>query len=192
MNRLSDEQLVKRYLKNKDEKALEDLIKRYLPLIYGFVRRYTGDEDNASDITQEVFVKAWRNLKRFDRSKSFRTWIFTIAKRTVIDWLRKKRVVPFSAFETEEGNAFLESLADKSPSLIEQLSIKENSKALAFALAQMPPHYNSVIRLRLDDNLSFREIAGRVKEPVNTVKSRYHRGAALLKDIILKKSSKTG
>lgn len=192
MKHFSDELLVKRYLKEKNERALEFLIKRYLPLIYGFVRRYTGNEDNASDITQEVFVKVWRNLERFDQSKSFRTWIFTIAKRTAIDWLRKKRAVPFSAFETEGGNAFLDSLVDDSPSLIEQLFIKENSKALAFALAQLPPHYNPIIRLRLDDNLSFREIAGRVKEPVNTVKSRYRRGAALLKDIILKKSSKTG
>ncbi len=192
MKHFSDEQLVKKYLEERNERALEFLIKRYLPLIYGFVRRYTGNEDNASDITQEVFVKVWRNLERFDQSKSFRTWIFTIAKHTAIDWLRKKRVVPFSAFETEGGNAFLDSLVDDSPSLIEQLFIKENSKALAFALAQLPQHYNSIIRLRLDDNLSFREIAGRVKEPVNTVKSRYRRGAALLKDIILKKSSKTG
>jgi RNA polymerase sigma-70 factor (ECF subfamily) len=192
MKHFSDEQLVKKYLEERNERALEFLIKRYLPLIYGFVRRYTGNEDNASDITQEVFVKVWRNLERFDQSKSFRTWIFTIAKRTAIDWLRKKRAVPFSAFETEGGNAFLDSLVDDSPSLIEQLSLKENSKALAFALAQLPQHYNSIIRLRLDDNLSFREIAGRVKEPVNTVKSRYRRGAALLKDIILKKSSKTG
>lgn len=191
MNHLSDEQLVGKYLGEKDERVLEFLIKRYLPLIYGFVRRYTGNEDDASDITQEVFVKVWRNLKLFDQSRSFRTWIFTIAKRTAIDWLKKKRTVPFSAFQNGETNIFLESLADKSPSLIEQISVKENSKALAFALTQLPSHYNSVIKLRLNDDLSFREIARQLKEPLNTVKSRYFRGASLLRDIILEKSSKS-
>ena len=58
----TDEQLVARYLK-KDEKALEELVKGYIPLIFSFVKRYTGNQDSASDITQEVFVKVWKNIK---------------------------------------------------------------------------------------------------------------------------------
>ncbi len=87
MNTFTDEQLAAKYLKKHEEQALEDLIKRYLPIIYGYVRNYTGSEDNASDITQEVFVKVWKNIRKFNQSKSFKTWIFTIAKRTAIDWL---------------------------------------------------------------------------------------------------------
>jgi RNA polymerase sigma-70 factor (ECF subfamily) len=182
---IADEQLVRRYLRNKDEGALEELVKRYLPLIFGFVKNYTGNRDNASDITQEVFVKVWRNLKKFDRSKSFRTWIFTIAKRTAIDWLRKKNALPFSAMRNEEKvESFIDSLADESPSIIEQLTLKETSKKLSFALARLPDAYNSVVNLRINSGLNFREIAERLNEPLNTVKSRYRRGLVLLKKII--------
>ncbi len=207
MNRSSDEQLVWQYIKRKDEHALEDLIKRYLPLIYAFARNYTGDRDNAADITQEVFVKVWQNLKRFDprkasprgeQSKSpapyrtegsgsgFRTWIFTIAKRTAIDWLKKKNALPFSAIHDEAGNDnFANSLADGSPSITEQLMLQETSNKLTFALARLPGAYNIVVNLRINDDLNFREIAERLKKPLNTVKSQYRRGISLLKKILL-------
>ena len=155
MNRPNDEQLVWRYLKSNDEHALEDLIKRYLPLIYAFTRNYTGNQDNASDITQEVFVKVWRNLKKpalspskgFDPKKgSFKTWIFTIAKRTAIDWLKKKNALPFSVIQDEaRDDNFANSLADESPSITERLVLQETSKKLAFALARLPGDYNAVV-----------------------------------------------
>lgn len=102
---ITDQQLISQYLKNKDNAALENLIKRYLPLIFGFVKRYTGNADNTSDIMQEVFVKVWKNLKNFDQSKSFKTWIFTIAKRTSIDWLKKKNALHFAAYQRRNLNA---------------------------------------------------------------------------------------
>lgn len=186
MNHPSDEQLVWLYIKRKDEHALEDLIKQYLPLIYAFVRNYTGNRDNAADITQEVFVKVWQNLKRFDRSKSFRAWIFTIAKHTAIDWLKKRNALPFSAIRDEgRDKDFINSLADKTPSIAEQLMLQETSKKLAFALARLPGTYNTVVNLRINDDLNFREIAERLNKPLNTVKSQYRRGISLLKKILL-------
>ena len=104
MDSFTDEQLTAKYLK-KDEKALEELVKRYLPLIFGFVKKYTGNQDNASDITQEVFVKVWKNIKSFDQTKSFRTWIFTIAKRTAFDHLKKRKTVSFSIKSWKNGSA---------------------------------------------------------------------------------------
>jgi len=176
----SDQQLVAKYLK-KDEEALEELVKRYVPLIFSFVKRYTGNQDNASDITQEVFVKAWKNIKNFDQTKSFRIWIFTIAKRTAIDELRKQRAIPFSVLQ-EDG--FEDLIADESPSILDQIFSQQQSKELALALAKLPVNYKSVIKLRADDDLSFREIADKLKEPLNTIKSRYRRGLALLKELL--------
>jgi RNA polymerase sigma-70 factor, ECF subfamily len=181
MNSLADEQLVNQYLVNKDEQFLEELVKRYLPLIFGFVKRYTGNEDNASDITQEVFVKVWKNIKSFDQIKSFKTWIFTIAKRTAIDELRKQKAIPFSVLQ-EEG--FENSIADESPSILDQIFSQQQLKELVLALAKLPVNYNSVINLRADDDLSFREIAVKLEEPLNTIKSRYRRGLALLKELL--------
>ncbi|OGN35530.1 MAG: hypothetical protein A2405_02510 [Candidatus Yanofskybacteria bacterium RIFOXYC1_FULL_44_16] len=180
MNSLTDEQLVQKYL-GKDDKALEGLIKRYLPIIFGFVKRYTGNQDTASDVAQEVFVKVWKNLKNFDQSKSFRTWIFTIAKRTAIDELRKKNALPFSVLKE---NGFPESIVDESPSIPDQIFAQEQSRKLSAALARLPVGYNSVINLYSNNGLNFREIAILLNEPLNTVKSRYRRGLALLRKLL--------
>lgn len=182
MEKLTDEQLVAIYLNKKDEQALTELVRRYLPLIYGYIRNYTGNVDNASDIAQETFVKVWKNLKAFDQSKSFRTWIFTIAKRTAIDELRKKNALPFSLL-SEEGD-FSESIIDESVSIFDQIFFKQQAAELAIAIAKLPTNYQSVIQLHNHDGLNFREIASRLKQPLNTVKSRYRRGLILLKNLL--------
>lgn len=182
MGIFTDEQLVGQYLKNKDDLALEELIRWYLPLIFGFVKRYTGNQDNASDITQETFVKVWKNIKSFDQSKNFRTWIFTIAKRTAIDELKKKKALPLSVIDKE--GSILESLADESPSILARLSLEDDSQELVFAMAKLPPNYSSVIRLYHYQELNFREISETLKKPLNTVKSRYRRGISLLRQLL--------
>lgn len=90
----SDEQLVVSYLKG-DEKALEILIKRYLKLIYSFAFRFVSNSQEAEDIAQEVFIKMWRNLKKFDKNKKFKSWIFSIAKNTCLDTMKKKKIIRF-------------------------------------------------------------------------------------------------
>ncbi len=183
MNFHTDEQLVGLYLKDQDGLVFEELVKRYLPLLFSFTKRYTGNDNNASDITQETFVKVWKNIKSFDQSKSFKTWIFTIAKRTAIDWLRKKNELPFSSLEKEQNN-FVDSLADESMSFFEKLLLQEKSKELVFAVSELPKEYSTVIGFHLNNDLSFSEIALKLKEPLNTVKSRYRRGLILLKKIL--------
>ena len=112
MKSIADEQLVRDYL-NGNERAFEELIRRYLPLIYGFSRRYSGDADNACDIAQEIFVKVWKNIKKFDTSKNFRVWIFKVAKNTALDWLKKKNAIPFSLLkECHEDENFEANIVD--------------------------------------------------------------------------------
>ncbi len=107
MKTYTDEQLVTNYLKG-DEESLEILIKRYLRPIYSFTFRFVGDSEIVEDITQEVFVKVWRNLKKFDKNKKFKTWIFTIAKNACLDWQKKKKTLPLY---------FAETIRDPSPIL---------------------------------------------------------------------------
>ncbi|MCX6789783.1 MAG: sigma-70 family RNA polymerase sigma factor, partial [Candidatus Gribaldobacteria bacterium] len=114
MQKLSDNEIVKRHLKG-DEEALEFLVRRYLKPIYSFVCRNVGDADVAEDITQETFVKMWKNLKKFDQQKNFKSWLFTIAKNSSIDFLRKKKVTPLSFAEeliAEKGD-MVENIAQK-------------------------------------------------------------------------------
>lgn len=173
MKNLTDEQLVKNYLKG-DEKALEDIVRQYLPLIYNFSRRYSGDPDNASDISQEVFVKVWKNLKKFDASKNFKAWLFSIAKNTALDWFKKKRDLSLSDFA--------DSIIDaKQLPITDEIYKKSLLNNVQLAIEKLPQKYGSIINLYHTKGLNFREIADFLKEPINTVKSRYRRGLISLK-----------
>jgi len=197
-NRL-DQQLVADYLAG-DERALEILFKLYLKPIYSFIYRYAGNSSNAEDITQEVFVKVWRNLKKFDQNKSFKTWIFTIAKNTAIDFLKKsrfafgeKKIIPFSELSAKGGfafgeenkkNNFIENLIDSSPLPLEILERKELAQTLGYAIDKLLPKYRVVFSLRYNNGLTFREISETLKEPLNTVKSKYRRAFIMLKNFL--------
>ncbi len=180
MNR-TDEQLAVLYAKSKEERILEELIRRYLPMVFGFVKRYTGNNDAASDITQEVFVKVWKNIDSFDNSKKFKTWIFTIAKRTAIDELRKKKAVPFSVLQEDGFDNFEELIPDNALPIGESLFLKQITLEFAKNLSKLPENYRSVIDLYINQGLNLREIATHLKSPLNTVKSRYRRGILIIK-----------
>ncbi|MDP2668538.1 MAG: sigma-70 family RNA polymerase sigma factor [bacterium] len=184
MQNRSDIQLVLDYLAG-DEQSLELLIKQYLKPIYSFVSRYVGNGQEAEDITQEVFVRVWRNLKKFDQEKSFKTWIFSIAKNASLDFLKKKKAIPFSEFDTEEGgNRITDTLADPSPLPLELLEKAGMAKILNMAMEKLSPQYRMVLFLRYNDHFNFREIAESMGEPLHTVKSRHRRALIKLKELL--------
>ena len=183
MNR-SGEQLILDYIKG-DEASLEWLVNRYLKPIYSFTHRYVGNAQDAEDVTQEGFVKAWKHLERFDQSKSFKTWIFSIAKNTAIDFFKKKKAIPFSEFENEEGEKMIiETLADPFPLPHELLERAGMAQMLTAAMDKLFPKYRMVLFLRYNDHFNFREIAESLGEPINTVKSRHRRALILLRELL--------
>ncbi|MEK7541855.1 MAG: sigma-70 family RNA polymerase sigma factor [Patescibacteria group bacterium] len=180
----SDERLITDYLAG-DEKSLEILFGRYLKPIYSFAYRYVGGGQEAEDVTQEAFVKVWRHIKRFDRSKSFKTWIFSIAKNTAIDFLKKKKLIPFSEFENEDGeNTITETLADPSPLPQELLERASVAQVLHSAMEKLSPRYRMVLFLRYNDHFNFREIAESLGEPENTIRSGHRRAMVMLKKLL--------
>lgn len=194
----SDEQLVASYLKG-NEKSLEVLIWRYLKLIYSFAFRFVNSAQEAEDITQEVFIKMWRNLKKFDprrsrfatlrgrQNRSFKTWIFAIAKNTCLDAMKKKKTIPFSKFEDEEGkNIFIDNLADGNllpNELFEKVGIM---RELNLAMAKLPSKYRLVEHLHYIEELTFKEISQILNKPLNTLKSQHRRALIRLKKILQK------
>ena len=175
---LLDRNLIQQYLKG-DGRSLDFLIERYLKLIYSFVYKNVGSAPDAEDITQEVFVRVWKNIRKFDQNKNFRPWIFQIAKNASIDFLRKKKSIPFSRFENEKGQNFLvENIVATPLNLIERLSDK---KTIAVAMHSLNDREQEIINLRHSDGLSFKEIAEISGESINTAKSRYRRGLMNLK-----------
>jgi len=182
MEKHSDQQLISAYLKG-DEKSLEVLIKRYLKQIYGFTYKYVRDAQNAEDITQEVFVKVWKNIRKFNKQKDFKPWIYAIAKNTSLDFLKKKKPLLFSEMENGK-NAFVENIRDKSllpDKIAEQLDI---NKILISEMNKLSAKYRLVLSLYYNDCFNFREIAKILGESLNTVKSRHRRGLILLRELI--------
>jgi len=180
---LSDEELARQT--NVDEKALNILIKRYADNIYAFIFHYLGNSSDAEDAVQDVFVKVWKNLRKFDSSKKFKTWLFTIAKNTAVDFLRKKKMAVFADFVDEDGNNFIaENITDQS--LSADLIFDRNLTAadLKLALRKLDREDRAIISLYFNDGFNFREIAEILNKPLNTVKSRLRRSLLRLRAIL--------
>ncbi len=173
----SDNELVAAYKKG-DQKAIEALVARHLSSVYNFTRRFVGEE-LADDVTQETFVRVWKHIKRYDENRNFKVWLFTIAKRLAIDWTRKKKHVPFSAFEKEDGETF--EVEDLSPLPQELFRRKEIVEALEALVDELPDDRKVIVTLHDAERLSFEEIAEMVDKPMNTVKSQYRRAIISLR-----------
>lgn len=180
-----DSQLVIDY-RAGDHDALEILIQRYLKPVYHFMYRMVGTIHDAEDMTQETFVKAWKNLKRFDTRKNFKTWLFRIAKNTALDFLKRKKAIPFSAFENAEGeNVLANTIADPEPLPSVVFDRTDLALVLVSVLAKLPPMYRAVLTLRYNEQLNFREIAEVLDEPLHTIKSRHRRACMMLKELLI-------
>ncbi|HEV8666467.1 MAG TPA: RNA polymerase sigma factor [Candidatus Paceibacterota bacterium] len=181
----TDEELIALYLAG-NEAAFGELTARHLRQIYSYALRLVGDAAAAEDISQETFLKAWKSLKKYDeKSSKFKTWLLRIARNTAIDYLRKKKHVPLSYFESDTGgNVLAETIADPeelAPQMLERL---DDARELHETLANLSPKHREILLLYYTNDATFEEIAEALNEPTNTVKSRHRRALAALKALI--------
>ncbi|MFA7654005.1 MAG: RNA polymerase sigma factor [Candidatus Magasanikbacteria bacterium] len=192
MKNNADEQLVEAYLAGNDG-ALVELIGRYTKAIYSFCVRFVGQGSEAEDITQEVFIKVWKNLRKFDKTKKFKTWMYQIARYTAIDHLRSvKKTVDIDKFTEDESESEWERLVDSSPSPFDQLDIKEQADKIKQAINLLPEIYRTVLDLHLREEMTLAEISEVMKEKNDTVKSRYRRGLAMLRRLLANSVDSSG
>jgi len=184
MDNLTDEQLVAEYLRG-ERQALDLLIKRYLAVIYNYALGFVKDRDAAEDLTQETFVKVWKKIKKYNNQYKFKNWLYAVAKNTALDYLRKNKAVNFSALDGEDGWLFEESIKDNSPAPDAGLAALA-AAAVKAAVDKLPEKYRHAVSLRYRDGYKFREIAARLKESIETVKSRNRRALIYLKKLINK------
>lgn len=172
-----DKILVEKYISG-DETALKTLIDRYFPSIYNYISRLVSTEE-IDDLVQDTFVRIWRNIKKVDFNKaSFKTWIFTIARNRVIDYLRKKKTISFSAMNKKD-ESFSESIIDESSSIEDEILKTEDVNQLNRALDEIDEIYREILILHYQEDMSFKEIGQLLNKPLNTVKSHHYR--AILK-----------
>lgn len=178
-----DQKLITDYLEGIDE-SLAELVRRYIKPVYNFVYRFSGNnKEEAEDITQETFFKMWRNLKKYRSGENFKTWLFTIARNTAYDHLRKKKHFVFSDFDKEDAS-FEDTLSDAEPLADEIFAIAESKELLAQAMSELSPPFREVLILHYDHELTFDEIEKILNEPLNTVKSRHRRAIGALRKIL--------
>ena len=183
---LSDSELVKKSL-SSDTKAFGTLVKKYSTMIYKFVWLYLKNQDDSSDITQETFIRAWKNLHKFDTEKSFKTWLFAIAKNASLDLIKKKKSLNFSAIaeNDDELSSFFSNFIEENNSLNKNIDNEIIKSGLYKAMEKISPIYKTIIFFRYINNLKFVEIAKELNESIDTIKSRHRRGLFALKKIIV-------
>ncbi len=178
-----DVTLIRKY-QDGDTDALRELIERYTDTIYNFTYKL-GAHNEAADITQEVFIKVWKRVDSFDTDKaSFKTWLFTIARNTTIDYLRKRRPLLFATLNKEDDIPFEETLIDETPLPDIQLETTMTTETLHKQLLELPEHYRTVVTLHYNEDMTFDEIGTVLGKPLNTVKSWHRRALSKLKELL--------
>lgn len=166
-----------------DSSAFADLVKRYERSIINYIYRYILNYEEALDIAQEVFVKAYYAIETYNNAFRFSTWLYRIARNTAIDSLRKKQLNVRSLDEPQtfkEKEVGLQLPAeDDSPE--DRLRNREFVQQFHEAVQSLPQEYREVITLRHINQCSYLEIAEICEIPIGTVKNRIFRGRELLR-----------
>jgi len=181
----TDTELVERH-RQGDVVAFNILITRYTSPLYRFILRLSGEPAVAEDLVQETCVKAWRKLSSFQADRSFKSWIFTIARNTTFDYLKKKKAIPFSALDEQSPieESFQDRIEDIRPLPPELIERADRAQIIEQALQTLPARTRTILLLHEGEDLTFQEIAETVKEPLNTVKSRYRRALITLRTTV--------
>jgi RNA polymerase sigma-70 factor (ECF subfamily) len=169
------------------ETAFDWLVTHYHAPVYNLILGMLGDASDAADGTQEVFLKAFRGIRKFRQGSSLKTWLYRIAIREALNqkrWFKRhlQKNVSIDA-EPEEGQARFE-IADVCGTPFEQLAAHEIQDAVEGALQQVPEAFRSAVILRDLEGLSYEEVAEVLECSVGTVKSRILRGRRALKEIL--------
>jgi len=178
----SDWQLVER-VQAGDVAAFDRLVVKYRERVLGVIYNMTSNREDAADLAQDAFIKAFQSINRFQGQSSFFTWLYRIAVNATLTHLRKNRLRTFFSFEKiheEDKNAeLLNKLTDKNGA-DRELYVKELQTKLNEALQKLSIKHRTVVTLFEIDNLSHEEIAEVMNCSVGTVRSRLHYAKQLL------------
>lgn len=178
----SDWTLVRR-VQAADVEAFDLLMRKYRERVYSVIYNMTSNRDDAADLTQDAFIKAFQSINRFQGQSSFFTWLYRIAVNSTLTHLRKARLRSFFSFEKiveeDKTTALVEQLTDKT-GVEREVFVKELQEKLNEAMQKLSIKHRTVVTLFEIDGLSHEEIAEVVGCSVGTVRSRLHYAKQLL------------
>lgn len=179
-----ERQLIERSRRG-DQTAFDALVRRYEKQIFNTAYRLAGSPDDAADIAQEAFVRAWNNLRSFRGDASFSTWIHRIVTNVFLDERKRARARPQRSLEETidlEANSVRRQFEDTGPSPQERAETRERWELLEQAIATLPPPQRVMVVLYHTQGRSYEEIADIMNLPMGTVKSRLNRARLALRD----------
>jgi RNA polymerase sigma-70 factor (ECF subfamily) len=179
-----DASLVARTLAG-DQSAYAALVSRHESDVFHLALRYLRQREDAEDVVQEAFVRAYRALAQYDPTRPFGAWMHAITARLCIDFHRRRRVKTVSLTRPEEGSSSEErewEIADPAEGPETQTERANEAARLEALIDRLPPDYRLAILLRHSQDLSYEEIAEATGAPIGTVKARIHRARNLLRE----------
>ena len=182
---MQDELLIRRAQRG-DADAFDQLLLEHQKNVYNLCYRMAGNPDDAMDLSQETFLRAWRCLDQYQFASAFSTWLYRLCSNICIDFLRRRRrqqTVPLT-FEDADGEEQTYAVPDAQPLPEEQVELKLTRETLAAAMAQLLPEHRAVLQLRVVNEMSYEQIADVLDIQIGTVKSRLSRARNQLKKIL--------
>lgn len=162
-------------LRRGDPQAMVSLLERYQHRLYRFLLRMVHDPATAEDLFQQTWLRVAENVKRFDPSRGFEPWLFSIARNLTMDYFRRVRPESLDE-ELPSGISRADSLPAVEMNAVEILMREQRTNRLAQAMAEMTPIYCEVLTLRFEEEMKLEEIAEVLSLPLSTVKTRLRRG----------------
>src|SRR5690606_311040 len=165
-----------------DLDCFNQLVSRWERPIYALAYRTLGREEEARDMTQEAFLRAYRGLRAFKGEAKFSSWLYRITLNLCRDWIRRERRAPVVAVpEGVDPVDLADSQMAPAESVEELVARREMSKAVALAMAELPEEQRTAILLKEYHGLTFQEIADMLGCPLRTVKTRLYQGLSVLR-----------
>ena len=171
-----DEDWVRR-AQTGDRKAFSELVRRHQKQVHRFLLRMLGSHDDAMELTQEAFIKAWQALPQWRPEAQFRTWLFRIANNAAFDALRHRKLIEFVPLE----DSF--DAPGSEPDPAHQAQVTQEVRQLDVSLKKLAPEHRQILLLREVEEMSYEEIGSVLSLNEGTVKSRLARARAALMEI---------
>jgi RNA polymerase sigma-70 factor (ECF subfamily) len=171
------EALIQRCLRG-DQAAWERIVRLHWRKVFNVAYKFVGKHDEAEDLTQDIFLKVFKSLGTFDRRANFQTWLISVSRNLCIDHYRSVRKERETIDRDVDAGELAPATAEPGP--IAALEQRDRVMLLRDALASLPETLRTAVMLRDIQELSYQEIAARLKLPEGTVKSRINRGRAEL------------
>ncbi len=179
-----DEELIIKYQTERNDDIIVEIVRRYLKISYNFSYRFVGNQNDAEEIVQESFIKLWKNIGKFKKDAKFKTWFLTTVRNTALDYLRKKKDVPFSSFDEESTNYIEDTIESGDINAEIMFEQYENKKEIEELLESLSPNHRQILYLYFNEELTLDEISKIIQKPLNTVKSQYRRALINLRSKI--------